>query len=68
MRLYDYAGHPVVDIDYVTHLPFGREKTLHVHIWKESTKHGDNTHLYTKKDHKKYGKYLKGLIKNEWIN
>ena len=27
-----------------------------------------NVGLYTRKDHKKYGKYLKGLIKDEWVN
>ena len=47
---------------------FGKEnKKLVVHKWKVATKHGSNTHLYDMRDHKKYGKYLKGLIKNEWI-
>ena len=48
---------------------FGKEnKELVAHKWKGSKIHGENTHLYTRKDHKKYGKYLKGLIKDEWIN
>lgn len=68
LRIYDYAGHPVADIDYGVHLPFGMKNTLHVHIWKGAKKHSENVRLYTKKDHKKYGKYLKGLIKDEWIN
>ena len=68
LRIYDYSGRPVIDIDYGVHKQFSNEKTLHVHKLKGSAKHGQNTHLYTMKDHKKYGKYLKGLIKNEWIS
>lgn len=68
LRIYDYSGRPIVDIDYGVHAQYGHYDTLHVHKWKGATKHGSNTHLYDMRDHKKYGKYLKGLIKNEWIN
>lgn len=68
LRIYDYSGRPVIDIDYGVHKPFGSKKTLHVHKWKGSAKHGQNVHLYTMKDHKKYRKYLKGIIKNERIS
>lgn len=69
-RIYDYSGRPIIDIDYGVHAKFGKNPTLHVHKWKGSIIHGDmnNTHLFTKKDYQKYKKYLKGVIKDEWIN
>ena len=66
MRIYDYAGHPKVDIDYGVHSSLSKQQTLHIHTWKGGRDNG--VRLFTKNDYKKYGKYLKGLIKNEWIN
>ena len=70
LRVYDYSGHPVVDIDYGVHKQFGGDPTLHIHHWKGSKYHGDpnTTRLFNRKDYKKYEKYLKGVIKDEWIN
>lgn len=62
----DKNGHPIIDVDYGKHAAFGPDPVLHVHKWKG--KRITNVHRYSWKDHKKYGKYLKGLIKNEWIN
>ena len=31
LRIYDYSGHPVVDIDYGVHKQYGNEPTLHIH-------------------------------------
>ena len=66
MRIYDYAGHPKVDIDYGVYSSLSKQPTLHIHTWKGGRDNG--VRLFTKNDYKKYGKYLKGLIKNEWIN
>lgn len=66
MRIYDYAGHPAIDIDYGLHPSLGKKQTLHIHTWKGGRE--NSVRLFTKRDYKKYGKYLKGLIKDEWIN
>ena len=66
LRIYDYVGHPKIDIDYGVHASLSKQPTLHIHTWKGGRDNG--VRLFTKSDYKKYGKYLKGLIKNEWIN
>lgn len=70
LRIYDYSGRPKVDIDYGVHGQFGGKPTLHIHNWKGSRVHGDpnTTRLFTKKDYVKYKKYLKGVIKDEWVH
>lgn len=70
LRIHDYSGHRVIDIDYGFHKQFGNNPTLHIHFWKGSKFHGDpnTTRLFNRKDFKKYNKYLKGIIKDEWIN
>ena len=65
LRIYDYSGHPVIDIDYGVHTSLSKQPTLHVHTWKGGRDNG--VRLFSKRDYKKYGRYLKGLIKNEWI-
>lgn len=68
LRIFDKSRHPIVDIDYGTHGKFGKKETLHIHFWKGSTHNRNISRLFTKKDLNKYGKYLKGIIKDEWIN
>ena len=65
LRIYDYSGRPVIDIDYGAHIGLSKQPALHVHTWKGGRDSG--VRLFSKRDYKKYGKYLKGLIKNEWI-
>ena len=65
LRIYDYSGRPVIDIDYGVHTGLSKQPTLHVHTWKGGRDSG--VRLFSRRDYKKYGKYLKGLIKNEWI-
>ena len=54
LRVYDYSGHPVVDIDYGVHKQFGDKPTLHIHHWKGSKYHGDpnTTRLFNRRDYK----------------
>lgn len=65
LRIYDYAGHPSVDIDYGVHAGLCKQPTLHIHTWKGGRENG--VRRFTKCGLKKYGRYLKGLIKDEWI-
>lgn len=67
LRIFDKSRHPIVDIDYGEHGEFGKQKTLHIHFWKGSTHNRNNARLFKRKDLKRYGKYLKGIIKDEWI-
>lgn len=61
LRIYDYSGRPIVDIDYGVHAQYGHHDTLHVHKWKGATKHGSNTHLYDMRDHKKIWKIFERI-------
>ena len=48
LRIYDYAGHPKIDIDYGVHAILSKQATLHIHTWKSGRDNG--VRLFAKSD------------------